>query len=118
MNYSDRIKELRKSKGMEQLQFGAAMGISGPAVSKWETGKAEPDIKAIIKMCDMFNVSADYLLGRTDWPLFVWRDAQGNVAEEQPEVFQTVELTRDEVAMLRDLLDERARMAKEKNAAG
>ena len=118
MNYSERIKSLRKAKGLEQLQFGAAMGISGPAVSKWETGKAEPDIKAILKMCDMFDVSADYLLGRTEWPLFVWRDAQGNTAAEKPEVFQTVELTRDEVDMLRELLDERASMAKEKNAAG
>ena len=118
MKYSDRIKALRKSKGMEQLQFGAVMGISGAAVSKWETGKAEPDINAILKMCDLFDVSADYLLGRTEWPLFVWRDAQGNTAVEQPEVFQTIELTRDEVDMLRELLDERARLAKEKNAAG
>lgn len=118
MEYYESIKNLRESRGMKQSKLGEYVGVSSQAISKWETGKAEPDIKAILKMCDLFDVSADYLLGRTEWPLFVWRDAHGNTAEEQPEVFQTVELTKDEVAMLRDMLDERVRMAKEKNAAG
>ncbi len=118
MNYSDTIKMLRENRGMKQSKLGECVGVSSQAISKWETGKAEPAIDAILKMCDLFDVSADYLLGRTDWPFFVWKDAHGNTAEEQPEVFQTVELTKDEVAMLRDMLNERARQEKEKNAAG
>ncbi len=49
------------------------VGVSGPAVFKWEAGKSEPDIAALAKMADIFGVSVDYLLGRdakeTETPL-------------------------------------------------
>lgn len=108
MNYSDRIKELRKSKGMEQLQFGSMMGVSGPAVSKWETGKAEPDISAILKMCELFDVSADYLLGRTDYPAFEWRNAKGETKEDEGMVVEeyhfTMNLTKEDMETIREFL--------------
>lgn len=116
MIYSDIIKMLRKERKLSQSELGEHIGVSGPAVSKWEIMKAEPDINAILKLCDLFDVSADYLLGRTEWPGFVWRDADGNPRDIHSEIEEPVMLSKADAERLRAMLDERARM--EKKPAG
>ena len=66
MNYSDMIRKLREEKGLKQSQLGELLGMSSQAVSKWETGKSAPDLDTVSKMCELFDVSADYLFGRTE----------------------------------------------------
>ena len=61
-----RIKSLRKSKRFSQLEFGKPFDVSQQAIWKWETGKSEPDIFTLTKMADLFSISCDYLLGRTE----------------------------------------------------
>lgn len=126
MNFAERIKDLRKSRGLDQAQMGAVIGISGPAVSKWETGKSEPDIKVLVFLCDYFKISADYLLGRTEYKDFVWRDETGLTKEELEDVAAQVytkteeepqELSPEEVAQLRAMLNEWKRTGK-KAASG
>lgn len=58
------IYSLRKLKGLTQDELGAALLVSGTAVSKWECGKSYPDIEMLCKMADYFQVSADELIGR------------------------------------------------------
>lgn len=60
----NRIREYRERANLYQSDLGKALGVTAQAISKWELGKAEPDIPSILKMCDMFSVSADELLGR------------------------------------------------------
>lgn len=95
--------------------MGAIIGISGPAVSKWETGKSEPDIKVIIFLCDYFKISADYLLGRTEYREFEWRDEFGMTEKELADAANQIfskpeneqqELSTEEIAQLRAMLDE------------
>ena len=50
---------------MLQSDLGEALGVSAQAVSKWELGKAEPNIACILKMCELFGVTADQILGRS-----------------------------------------------------
>lgn len=58
---NDRIKELRKSLGLNQAEFGAKVGISNTAVSKWESGEnAVPD-SAILNICREFGVNETWL---------------------------------------------------------
>lgn len=64
--FGERVKELRKSKGLSQEELGEQFSISGPAVSKWESGLSEPDNLTLIKLSDFFGVSVDYLLGKSD----------------------------------------------------
>lgn len=58
----ERIYEERKKKGLSQGDLAAMIGVSGKAVSKWETGEAQPTLENIARLSDIFGVSADYLV--------------------------------------------------------
>jgi len=62
-NIATRIKELRLEKKMSQAQLGQVIGVNDRTISNYESGKREPDIQTIKKLCDFFEVSSDYLLG-------------------------------------------------------
>lgn len=64
--FSERLKELRREKDLTQLQFAKIFSVSGGTVAMWETGKREPNYETTMQLADFFNVSLDYLLGRTD----------------------------------------------------
>jgi len=59
----NRIKLLRKKKGMSQEELAGALNIHQTAVSQWETGKTSPDMSVIPALSEFFNVTSDYLLG-------------------------------------------------------
>ena len=63
---NNRIKDLREDRDMRQSDLAAATGIDQRTISNYETGKTSPDAYALIKLADFFNVSVDYLLGRTN----------------------------------------------------
>ena len=65
---ADRLKELRKSKGITQKQVYVAIGLSESNYQSFEYGTYRPSHDSIIKLADFFDVSVDYLLGRTDKP--------------------------------------------------
>ncbi len=62
-----RLKELRVEFGLTQAKVGEAIGVSEPTISLWESNKREPNIAMLTKLCDFYNVSADYLIGRVDF---------------------------------------------------
>lgn len=64
----ERIKELRKEKSITMKRLGEIIGVSEGAVSQYENGKRQPDYDILKKIADFFDVSTDYLLGRTDNP--------------------------------------------------
>lgn len=61
-----RLKELRKEKGISQLKLAMELNTNQNTISRYETGEREPGINELISIADYFNVSVDYLLGRTD----------------------------------------------------
>lgn len=66
MELGDRIAKLRKSRGMTQEQLGEYLGTTRQAVSKWEAGRAMPELDLIVKMGELFGVTMDSLiLGRS-----------------------------------------------------
>ena len=62
MELNERIAQMRKQTGLTQEQFGEQLGVSRQAVSKWESGQANPDVGYVTEMCRKFGVSADWLL--------------------------------------------------------
>lgn len=64
----NRIKSLRNSQTpkMSQERLGKLVGVGRSAVAMWESNKSEPDNATLVKLAEIFGVSADYLLGRTD----------------------------------------------------
>ena len=61
-----RIKELREEKDMLQDELAEAIGMTRQGVSAYETGIREPNIEKLIQIADIFDVSIDYLVGRTN----------------------------------------------------
>ena len=59
-NYvGSKIKELRKQSGMTQAELAGKLGISSSAVGMYEQGRREPDNDMMLKLCDVFDVSAN-----------------------------------------------------------
>lgn len=65
--FSKRIKELRLAKGLTLKDMASSIGLTLMAYAHYEYGDRQPTIETIVKLCDFFDVSADYLLGRTDY---------------------------------------------------
>ena len=64
--YGERIKELRKEKGLTQTQFAKLINTTQKNISKYELEQLDLNTDTIILICKTFNVSADYLLGLED----------------------------------------------------
>lgn len=60
-----RLKELRKSKKISQLKLALALNMNQNTISRYENMEREADYETLIKFADFFNVSLDYLLGRS-----------------------------------------------------
>lgn len=61
-----RLKTLRENMGLSQYKFADEIGVAQSTVGMWESGKREPDFHTAQILADFFNVSIDYLVGRTD----------------------------------------------------
>ena len=64
----NRLRQLRKSRGYTQVSLQMKTGIEQSLLSKYETGERIPPTETLIKLADLYDVSIDYLLGRTDKP--------------------------------------------------
>ncbi len=60
------LKKLRTEQGVSQQALASAIGISQQSVNKYENHSVEPDITTLISIADYFNVTVDYLVGRTE----------------------------------------------------
>lgn len=68
MKLSEKIYACRKRAGMSQVDLADALGVSRQAVSKWETGEANPDVTKIPQLSALFGVTADWLLSEDPIP--------------------------------------------------
>lgn len=64
--FGERLKELRTEKGLLQKDLAKILGTTNSSVCDWETDRAQPDMEMLVKLADYFEVTTDYLLGRTD----------------------------------------------------
>ena len=63
MEFTTRLKDLRRQSGLSQEQLAGRVGVSRQAISKWESGAGRPEIENLIALADVFAVSVDALLG-------------------------------------------------------
>ena len=61
----NRIRELREEMGAKQSWLAAKLHLNQTAISKYELEIRDPSVQTIHQLCDLFNCSADYLLGRS-----------------------------------------------------
>ena len=87
--FYERIKELRLSLGINQVQFAKKLNVTKQCVSNWENANLQPSIDMLIRIAQTFSVSADYLLGLNGKPTL---DAEG--------------LTNEQILHLRAIIDD------------
>lgn len=63
LQIGDMIRELRRNKGFTQEELAETLGVSTPAICKWESGQSNPDINMLPVIARFFQVSIDFLLG-------------------------------------------------------
>lgn len=68
MSFSERLKILRTAQNLTQKQVYEAVNMSAIGYQRYEYGDREPAYKNLIALADYFNVSLDYLVGRSDDP--------------------------------------------------
>ena len=68
MTIGESLKRFRLSLGLSQKKFADAIGVGCSLYQVWEYDKSVPSSKQILKIADKYNVSTDYLLGRSDVP--------------------------------------------------
>ena len=63
-----RLKDLREDKDMKQVQIAKLLGIQQTVYSRYERGAQNIPLEHLLYLADYYNVSTDYILGRTDNP--------------------------------------------------
>ncbi|MDE5932510.1 MAG: helix-turn-helix transcriptional regulator [Lachnospiraceae bacterium] len=62
MNFSEKLKKIRKKEGISQEQLAEKIGVSRQAITKWETGKGLPDVENMVIIAEVFKTTLDELL--------------------------------------------------------
>ncbi len=65
--FQERLIEQRKLNNLTQRQVADLLEIAQPSYIRYENGSAEPNLQNLVKLADYFDVSVDYLLGRTEY---------------------------------------------------
>lgn len=66
IKFSERLKELRQERGLKQREMAEICGLKLRGYQCYEYATSCPDFDGLVFLADYFNVSTDYLLGRTD----------------------------------------------------
>lgn len=62
----NRIKEIRENNAIKQIDLAKKLSVSQGTLSNWERGVHDPDNNSLILLTEIFNVTADYLLGKSN----------------------------------------------------
>lgn len=87
MSFKDNLKKYRKLNKMTQADLAQAVGAGVHTVKMWESGKHEPNVRMVVKICELFGISAEELC-----------------SEEIPQPENTVPLDSDKVALIEEIM--------------
>ncbi|MFS9317828.1 helix-turn-helix transcriptional regulator [Streptococcus parasanguinis] len=95
MEFSERLKKLRKDTGLTQVDVASKLGISQQAYASWERGVKKPTQEKLVKIAQILNVSVDYLVGNSqetsdelDNIELLFRMNSKGLTDEEKEIFK------------------------------
>lgn len=95
MEFSERLKDLRKQAGLTQVDVAERLGVSQPAYASWERGIKKPTQENLVKIAQVLNVSVDYLVGNSEERIdeldnieFLFRMNSKGLTDEEKKVFK------------------------------
>ncbi len=96
----DKIKELRENKNLTQSQLSKILGVSPSTIGMWEQNRRSPDNESLKKIADLFDVSIDSLLGRSEYVYYnsLTKDSNLQSKNKIKELRQAKGWTQDELA--------------------
>jgi transcriptional regulator with XRE-family HTH domain len=83
-SFGERLAALRKKKGLSQAGLGRLLKVGQSTIAMYEKNRRSPDYKLLKRLADFFEVTTDYLLGRTDRPSDVPHNEALQVAAFDP----------------------------------
>lgn len=112
-NFPERLKQLRKEKGLTLKELSEQLGdIKVASISRYEHGRREPNIDKLLEIADFFNCSVDYLIGNTPYKnaedMIDLMHKEGKDIEETIEALKTFKrsnISFQDVKMIYRLLD-------------
>ena len=104
--FAQRLKELRKSSGMNQSELGEKIGVAKSTIAGYEKGFRKPKLRVLNDLAEIFHTSADFLLGLTDdkTPNKPSKDIE-KILKEPDYHFRGRKLTNDDLELLLKYLD-------------
>ena len=94
MKFPDILTALRSERGISQRKAAADLGISQALLSHYENGLREPRLDFVVRVCDYYGVSADYMLGRSFDGYQEFKKLVGRLAELSAEANRLIEEVR------------------------
>ena len=95
MEFSERLKELRKQAHLTQVELASKLGIVQSSYADWERGKKKPTQENLVKIAKILNVSVDYLVGNSEERTdeldnieLLFRMNSKGLTEEEKEIFK------------------------------
>lgn len=95
MSFHEKLIKLRKSNGYTQEVLAEKLGVSRQAVARWEAGETTPDMKMLLGICEIFSVSADYMIhddyeSHEDLPVVKEKNNEIKAANEKTRVMHLI----------------------------
>lgn len=101
-----RLKILREGIGVSQMKMAEAIGSTQSSINRYENGQSSPPIELLRRCADYFDVSLDYIFGRTDKPQGVTYEFKPKVTPEKEEMRRFIEMCFDPQSPMNDKLKE------------
>jgi transcriptional regulator with XRE-family HTH domain len=76
MDFGEKIKKLRKTKGLSQQELANILGVHPKHISRYENHSSNPSLDVLLKLRDLFHVSLDYLVTDDDSQDFAYKDKE------------------------------------------
>ena len=102
--FSERLRTLREGMKMSQAKIAELVGTTQVSINRYENSVGLPPHKTLLWYADYFDVSMDYLYGRTDQPHGMHYEFRPKLMEDSPEMRQFIEMCFDPKSPMNDKL--------------
>ena len=101
---AQRLRELRNKTNLSQVKMADALGIKHGAVNRYENNQSEPSCETLLTYANFFDVSLDYIFGRTENPQGTGFEAKPRMELANPEMKEFIEMCFDPKSPMNDRL--------------
>lgn len=101
---ADRLRTLRESMNLSQEKMAPIVGMKQSSINRYENGQSAPSFETLLRYADYFDVSLDYIFGRTDHPQGKLYECNPKLEENNPEMKKFVEMCFDPKSPMHDRL--------------